>query len=126
MGGGSIAGATTKKIKDPPTRLLKEVDVQAIYNSLSKEAQAHVDGFVHLPCGRGGQHLMNDIEIDELITQINKNDLLDLLTVEKGSIAKIMIESIDMNPPEEIMYKEEHVRELLKDLETTPEWKEVT
>ena len=61
---------------------------------------------------------MNDIEIDELIHQINKNDLLDLLTVEKGSIAKIMIESIDMNTPEEIMYKEEHVRELLKDLET--------
>lgn len=61
---------------------------------------------------------MNDIEIDELINQINKNDLLDLLTVEKGSIAKIMIESIDMNCPEEIMYKEEHVRELLKDLET--------
>jgi hypothetical protein len=61
---------------------------------------------------------MNDIEIDELITQINKNDLLDLLSVEKGSIAKIMIESIDMHAPEDIMYKEEHVRELLKDLET--------
>ena len=29
-----------------------------------------------------------------------------------------MIESIDMNAPSEIMYKEEHVRELLKDLET--------
>jgi hypothetical protein len=42
---------------------------------------------------------MNDIEIDELITQI-------------------MIESIDMHAPEDIMYKEEHVRELLKDLET--------
>jgi len=61
---------------------------------------------------------MNDIEIDELIQQINKNDLLDLLTVEKGSIAKIMIESMNMGAPEEIMYTEEHVRELLKDLET--------
>jgi len=118
VGGGSMATATTKKIKDPPIRLLKEVDVQTIYTSLSKESRAHVEGFVHLPCGRGGQHLMNDIEIDELITQINTNDLLDLLTVEKGSIAKIMIESMNMNAPEEIMYTEEHVRELLKDLET--------
>ena len=113
-----MAGAAAKKLKDPPIRLLKEVDVQTIYNQLSKESKARVDGFVNLPCGRGGQHLMNDIEIDELIHQINKNDLLDLLTVEKGSIAKIMIESIDMNCPEEIMYKEDHVRELLKDLET--------
>lgn len=61
---------------------------------------------------------MSDIEIDELIKQINTNDLLELLMVEKGSIAKIMIESIPMQAPSEIMYKEEHVRELLKTLET--------
>lgn len=60
----------------------------------------------------------NDIEIDELIKQINTNDLLDLLTVEKGSVAKIMIESINMTTPEEIMYKDDHVRELLKDIDT--------
>merc|ERR1719469_295342 len=118
VGGGSMATGTTKKCKDPPLRLLKEVDVQTIDNNLSKISRAHVEGFVHLPCGRGGQHLMNDIEIDELISQINKNDLLDLLTVEKGSIAKIMIESISMHAPDEIMYTEEHVRELVKDLET--------
>ena len=48
---------------------------------------------------------MSDIEIDELIKQINTNDLLELLIVEKGSIAKIMIESISMTAPAEIMYK---------------------
>jgi hypothetical protein len=61
---------------------------------------------------------MNDIEMAELIRQINKNDLLELLTVEKGSVAKMMIETIDLTDPAEIMYKEEHVRELFKDLET--------
>jgi hypothetical protein len=40
------------------------------------------------------------------------------LTVEKGSVAKIMIENISMKTPSEIQYKEEHVRELLKDIET--------
>ena len=61
---------------------------------------------------------MNDIEISELIRQINKNDSLELLTVEKGSVARMMIETIDLTEPHEIMYKEEHVRELFKDLET--------
>lgn len=61
---------------------------------------------------------MNDIEISELISEVNKSDLLKLLTVEKGSVAKMMIENLDLKEPAEIMYKEEHVVELLRDLET--------
>jgi hypothetical protein len=41
-----------------------------------------------------------------------------MLIVEKGTTAKMMIETISLKEPEEIMYKEEHVRELLRDLET--------
>jgi len=40
------------------------------------------------------------------------------LTVEKGSIAKMMIDTLDLTEPPEIMYTEEHVQELFKDLET--------
>ena len=61
---------------------------------------------------------MSDIEINELINEINKNDLLQLLMVEKGSTGKMIIETISLKEPDEIMYKEEHVRELVKDLET--------
>ncbi len=61
---------------------------------------------------------MGDIEINELIAEINKTDLLNLLVVEKGTTAKMVIETISLKEPEEIMYKEEHVRELVKDLET--------
>jgi hypothetical protein len=61
---------------------------------------------------------MSDIEINELIHEINKNDLLQLLMVEKGSTGKMIIETISLKEPDEIMYKEEHVRELVKDLET--------
>ena len=73
---------------------------------------------MHLTSGRGGQHLNSDIEISELIREINKTDLLQLLTVEKGSVARMMIETIDLTDPPEIMYKEEHILELVKDLET--------
>lgn len=77
-----------------------------------------MDEFVHLTCGRGGQHINSDIELSEMISEINKEDLLKLLIVEKGSTAKMMIETLDLTDPPEIMYKEEHVKELLKDLET--------
>ena len=109
---------TVKKLQDAPQRLLKETDIIAIQDQLTDEVRNHIEGFVYLMSGRGGQHLNNDIEISELIRQINKNDLLELLTVEKGSVAKMMIETIDLTEPHEIMYKEEHVRELFKDLET--------
>jgi hypothetical protein len=42
---------------------------------------------------------MSDIEINELIKEINKNDLLQMLIVEKGSTAKIMIEALDLTDP---------------------------
>jgi hypothetical protein len=61
---------------------------------------------------------MSDIEINELIAEINKNDLLQMLVVEKGTTAKMMIETISLKEPDEIMYKEEHIVELLRDLET--------
>ena len=59
-----------------PQRLLKEVDINAIYDSFCQKCKNHCDGFVHLTCGREGQHVMSDIEINELINEINKNDLL--------------------------------------------------
>jgi hypothetical protein len=53
-----------------------------------------------------------------LINEVNKTDILNLLIVEKGSTAKIMIETINLKEPPEIMYTQNHVTELLKDLET--------
>ena len=98
-----------RKLQDAPTRLLKETDMEQIFNELCDKCRKHCESFVHLPCGRGGQHLNNDIEIDALIKEINYNDLLALLTVEKGSTAKIMIDLISLHEPDEIMYKREHV-----------------
>ena len=105
-------------MQDAPTRLLREADIEAIFADLCPKCQKHCDEFVHLPCGRGGQHLMNDIEMDTLIKEINHTDLLALLTVEKGSTAKMMMETLNLHEPHEIMYTREHVAELLKPLDT--------
>lgn len=43
-----------KKLQDAPIRLLKEVDIIEIQDSLCDTCRAHCDGFVHLTSGRGG------------------------------------------------------------------------
>lgn len=53
-----------------------------------------------------------------MINEVNKTDILNLLIVEKGSTAKMMIQTLNLHEPQEIMYTEAHLRELIKDLET--------
>jgi hypothetical protein len=62
--------------------------------------------------------LNQDIEINELVAEINYTDILDLLIVEKGSTAKMMIQTLKLIEPPEIMYTRAHLIELLKDLDT--------
>jgi len=75
--------------------LLKEADVEDVFDQLCRKCKEHMLGFSHLTCGREGQHIMNDIEVNELIHEINRTDLLKLLEVEKGSSAKQIVETID-------------------------------
>ena len=81
---------------EAPQRLLEEEDINEIMPYLCAKCQKHVTGFVSLTCGRGAQHINTDIEISEMINEINKNDILNLLIVEKGSTAKMMILTLDL------------------------------
>ena len=105
-------------MKKGPRRLLKEEDIDLIKDELNEKDTNYVENYVNLLSGREGQHVMSDIEISTLIDEVNKTSLLELLRNEKGSTAEIMIETVSLETPHEIMYKEEDVRELLKDLET--------
>lgn len=81
----------TKKLMEAPQRLLQEDDINEIFDCLCKKCRQRVSGYVNLTCGRGGQHVNTDIELDEMISEINRTDILNLLIVEKGSTAKMMI-----------------------------------
>ena len=61
---------------------------------------------------------MTDIEINVLINEINRSDLLEMLWIEKGSSANIMIDTLDLETPSEIMYTKEDIIALLENLET--------
>lgn len=105
-------------MKPAPRRLLREEDLDLVREDLCQKCRDHVNSFIHLTCGREGQHIMSDIELAELIKEINKTDLYELLKIEKGSTAKIMIETIDLTEPLDIMYTEDDIRNLLSELET--------
>ena len=61
---------------------------------------------------------MTDIEISELINEINRNDILELLKIEKGTSAKVIIDTISLETPEEILYTRDDILALFETLET--------
>eukprot|EP00825_Cyclidium_porcatum_P022956 TRINITY_DN2523_c0_g1_i1.p1 TRINITY_DN2523_c0_g1~~TRINITY_DN2523_c0_g1_i1.p1 ORF type:complete len:419 (-),score=83.94 TRINITY_DN2523_c0_g1_i1:365-1621(-) len=106
------------KVRIAPIRLLQETQIQQLYNDFCLKCKQHCDQYAHLPSGRDNQHIVTDLEINELATEINKQELLDLLVIEKGNAAKIMLESISIKEPEAIIYGKDIIKELLKDLPT--------
>ncbi len=50
---------------------------------------------------------MTNQEIENLAKELNKTELLDLLIIEKGNAAKIMIEDFDIKEPAELVYNKE-------------------
>lgn len=61
---------------------------------------------------------MTDQELTNLAEEVNKSEILSLLTAEKGKAAKIMIETIEIKEPKELFYTKEMIILLLQDLET--------
>lgn len=61
---------------------------------------------------------MTDIEISELINEINRNDILEMLKIEKGTSAKVIIDTISLETPEEILYTRDDILALFETLET--------
>jgi hypothetical protein len=64
------------------------------------------------------QHILTDIEINELIKEVNRNELIEMLSIEKGSTAKVMIQKIPIKEPSEILYNLDFFKILLQEIET--------
>ena len=77
----------------------------------------HIDNYRHIVSGKEGRHLLIDNEINDIILNMNKNEILSLLQVEKSGAAKVIITIIDEQPPAEIKYTKEHIQALMQNLE---------
>lgn len=64
------------------------------------------------------QHVLTDSEIKCLGMEMNKKELLELLTIEKGNAAKIMIEDLTTTEPKDLVLNKELILILLDDLKT--------
>ena len=53
--------------------------------------------------------ILTDQEINNLAIEVNKKEILDLLTAEKGNAAKIMIETIKIKEANELLYTKEMI-----------------
>ena len=68
--------------------------------------------------GREEQNIMSDQEIQLQADDQNRTELMDVLTIEKGNIAEMMLSQISVKWPKEYQYDKEHIELLLQDLET--------
>lgn len=111
---GVLSATSIKKGKlaEPVRRLLNEQEIKDIWDLICDKCKYHLDNYSHLPGGRSGQHLCTDIEINQLIGQMNKTEIEELLTAVKGNSAKIIIMTIDLTEPPEILYSPAQIRSL--------------
>ncbi|KRX11100.1 Nucleoside diphosphate kinase [Pseudocohnilembus persalinus] len=107
-----------EKVKVAPIRLLQEEHIQQIYAQFCEKCKFHVDNYAHLTGGRDGQVVLTDQEIKGMGYDLNKEELLDLLTIEKGNAAKNMIQKIPIKEPDNLIYNKELIKILFQELDT--------
>lgn len=105
------------KLSEAPQRLLSEESINEIWGGLCKDCQFHVNGYSHMPSGRGNQHLLADHEVTHLITSTNYNSLEELMISEKGKAGSLIMKTLELSPPRELMYTASHIRSLLGTLD---------
>lgn len=106
------------KLSDAPRRLLIEEDVKQLEESLCDECRMHCENSSHLTGGRGGQHIMTDIEISQMVLQLNTNELQELLIQTKGSSGKNIMKTVEVLMPPEMQYNRNHIQSLFSPLPT--------
>lgn len=96
--------------------LIKGIEI--LWKDLCEDCRKHCEVNVHLCSGQEHLHIMTEPEIRIMGEELNKNELLNLLIIEKGQAAKIMIEDMSLMEPKELLYGKEVVMLLIKDLPT--------
>lgn len=109
------SGKTMKLAKD---KIVSDEFISKNNKLFCMKCLGHFNQWSHLLTGLEGTHIMTNEEIDFMITEMNKEDLYQILLAEKGTSARTIISKYDIkNPPQAIVYKTEHVLKLLSLLE---------
>jgi len=75
----------------------------------------HFNKWSHLYSGHEQTHILTNEEINFLVDEMNKEDLLDILKAEKGTAAETILSKVNLaKKPGEICYTKAHIESLLK------------
>jgi hypothetical protein len=78
----------------------------------------HINKWTHMYSGKEFTHILTNEEIKLLVRDMNRTDLFEVLKAEKGTCAETILSKFNLDkPPEEIIYKKEHILSLLSELE---------
>ena len=109
-------GVSLKLEKD---KALSDEFISKYKEKLCKKCTLHIDNWSHLFAGKEQTHIMTNEEINFLVYETNKEDLLHILKAEKGSSAKTILEKFDIKKyPKEIEYSAKHVEKLFEKAST--------
>ena len=104
-------GINMKKASD---KILKEQFINENMNSFCDNCKDHFNKWTHLLTGFEGAHIATNEEITNMVNEMNENDLLEILTAEKGTSAKTILTKFDITkPPKEIIYTKNHILKLI-------------
>ena len=107
-----------KKPYLPPIRLIDEAGFLELKSQLCDQCITHTENIMHLPSGRLGLHLMTDAEVKLLGEQVNYDELLQMLRIEKGKAADTMITQINTHSNPLIEHDLNTIKQLLSVLDT--------
>lgn len=115
---------TTGKIKIdhrlhlPPNVIVDEETITTIWSELTAEDQSMCEDFCTLLAGRELTHVVTDKEVESMVKEMNRKDLLAVLMGAKGNGAKVMMEEMSVQEPQEFQHSQLTLRKLLAPLET--------
>ena len=106
-----IEGFTLKNSKD---KIITDDFIHRNNKDFCFKCIQHFNTWSHLFSGMEQTHIMTDEEIDFLILEMNREDLLTILKSEKGSSANTVLSKVHLNlMPTEIQYTRQHIEKLL-------------
>lgn len=96
---------------------MDEQTILHLWTELSAEDRDICENYATLLSGRELQHAMTDAEVDTLIKEMNRNDLLRVLTGQKGNGAAVMMEDMVVEEPPEYMHTDFTIKRLFEGLD---------
>lgn len=109
----------TRKMNIETDKILSDEYLSKRLHNLCDECNLHIMHCSHLFSGQLQTHIYTNTEIDVEVENLNKNQLLENIKAEKGSSALSILSKIKIShPPNEIIYTKDHIKELLKNIDT--------